>query len=326
MRRVGKWLLCVVVALAAVLGLMWLFGPYEPADLRTEFDDSQWDQGVSTYLAWREAQVDGITEGAQKQVIWAGGPETPTEWAVVYIHGFSATAQEIRPVPDDVAHALGANLIFTRLRGHGRNGDAMLDGTVARWMVDTAEAIALGREVGKRVLVIATSTGGTLAAAAALDPVLMKDVAGIVMISPNFAINSPMAGMLMWPAARYWMPIFAGERRSFKPLNDQHAIFWTTQYPSVAVLPVAALVKAVHRADLGGVKTPALFMFSDNDQVVDATATHAAIAQWGGPVTLWQPQLTDADDPAQHVIAGDIVSPNQTAPVVTRILNWAKEL
>ncbi len=27
-----------------------------------------------------------------------------------------------------------------------------------------------------------------------------------------------------------------------------------------------------------------------------------------------------------HVIAGDIVSPNQTAPTVARILAWAKEL
>lgn len=326
MRRLRKWVSRCAIALFALIGLLWLLGPYEPASLSTDFDASTLDQGVDAYLAWREAQSDGITAGAEKQVVWAGAPETQTKWSVVYLHGFSATSQEIRPVPDNVARALGANLVLTRLEGHGRDGDALAQATVAGWMFDTAEALAIARKTGQRVLVLSTSTGGTLAAAAALDPALMRGVAGIVLVSPNFAVNNPAARLLTWPAARYWVPLVAGPERSFEPLNRAQATYWTTRYPSTAVLPMAALVKAVGKADLGQANVPALFMLSDEDQVVDATATRAAMARWGGPVTQWHPNLTAADDPFAHVIAGDILSPSQTAPVSAFIVDWAKGL
>ncbi|WP_254796880.1 alpha/beta hydrolase [Sulfitobacter albidus] len=277
-----KWVGRIAGGFAAVILLLWAFGPYEPADLATDFDAGELDRGVSAYLNWREAQVDGITPGVEKQVIWAGAPETATEWAVVYIHGFSATAQEIRPVPDRVAEALGANLVLTRLQGHGRGAEAMAEGTVAGWMNDTAEALAIANKISDRTLVISTSTGGTLVAAAAVDAGLMQEVAGAVMISPNFAVNNPAAPLLTLPAARYWVPLIAGDRRSFEPLNDDQARYWTTKYPSTAVMPMAALVKAVDRLDLSDTETPALFIFSDEDQVVDATATRAALAEWGG--------------------------------------------
>lgn len=325
-KAVVKWFGRGVLAVLAVLALMWIFGPYEPVDLRADFDASQLDKGVGTYLTWREAQVTGITDGIQKQVIWAGVPEEQTEWSVLYIHGFSATAQEIRPVPDDVAQALGANLVLTRLQGHGRGSEAMADGTVAGWMADTAEALAVARKVGKRVLVLSTSTGGTLVSAAAIDSALMQGVAGAVMISPNYAINNPAAPLLTLPAARYWMPAVAGQRRSFEPLNAAQETYWTTEYASVAVLPMAALVKAVAKADLSEANVPALFIFSDEDRVVDPQATHAALARWGGQVDVWHPELGEGDDPFAHVIAGDIVSPNQTAAVVAQITEWAKGL
>lgn len=318
-RALGKGLLGIL----AVLALMWALGPYEPADLAASFDEAQLDRGVTAHLVWREAQVAGITPGVQKQVIWAAAPETQTEWSVVYIHGFSATSQEIRPVPDEVAQALGANLVLTRLQGHGRGGDALAEATVAGWMADTAEALAIARRVGRRVLVLSTSTGGTLSTAAALDPALMRGVAGLVMVSPNFAVNNPMAGLLTWPAARYWLPLVAGARRSFDPLNDEQAQFWTTEYPSVAVLPMAALVKAVAQADPAAITVPALFMYSDADRIVVPAATDAVMAAWGGPVQRWAPVLGQTDDPFAHVIAGDILSPLQTDAVVARILDWA---
>jgi len=205
MKRLFKWLGRAALGVVAVMGLMWIFGPYEPAGLDAQFDEAKLDKGVSAHFAWTEAQVTGITPGVEKQVIWAGAPETQTDWSVLYIHGFSATAQEIRPVPDNVAAALGANLVLTRLQGHGRSGDAMAEGTVAGWMADTAEALAVARRVGKRVLVISTSTGGTLVSAAALDPELMQGVAGTVMISPNYGVNNPAAALLTLPAARYWI-------------------------------------------------------------------------------------------------------------------------
>jgi hypothetical protein len=146
------------------------------------------------------------------------------------------------------------------------------------------------------------------------------------MVSPNFGINDPAAPLLTWPAARYWVPLLAGKTRSFEPRNEQQSIYWTTSYPSVAGLPVGVLIKAVEKLDLTQTNVPALFIFSDEDRVVRAERTRDVIAEWGAGTQIINPALGPDDDDSKHVIAGDILSPNQTTPTVEAILNWAKGL
>ena len=63
---------------------------------------------------------------------------------------------------DIVAGAVDANLFYTRLQGHGRSGKAMGEATVEGWINDLAEAEAIGRRIGERMVLVGTSTGGTL--------------------------------------------------------------------------------------------------------------------------------------------------------------------
>jgi len=242
------------------------------------------------------------------------------------LHGYSATLEEIRPVPDMVAKALGANLFFTRLSGHGRDGDAMAEPIGADWLADTAEAMEIGRRLGKKVILIGTSTGGTLAAIAAGDPSMRKDLAGIVFVSPNFKINNPMASLMGWPGARWWGPKLAGETRSFEPRNEMQAKHWTTSYPMVSTVSLVHLVNYADKMDYVGFDTPAMFMFSDDDQVVVASKTREVAAKWGGDVTLDIVTMGEGDDDYSHVIAGDIVSPGQNQRAVDRIVEWIKGL
>ncbi|MEM7520976.1 MAG: alpha/beta fold hydrolase [Pseudomonadota bacterium] len=321
-----KRLVRAALVLALGFAALFAFGPYEDSDLSVSFDPSVLADGVARYFDAQEARFDDITPGVEKQVIWAGASETKTDWAVLYLHGFSASSQEIRPVPEQVAERLGANLILTRLAGHGRTGAALAEARVQDWMQDTAEALAVAREIGDRVLVLSVSTGGTLAAAAAVDATLAKDVAGIVFISPNFGVNNPAAPLLTLPAARYWLPLLAGSERSFEPLNSGQATYWTTRYPSVAALPMAALVKAVTALDFSGATVPALFWYVEQDQVVRADVTAQVAGRWGGPATTVHPDLGANDDPFAHVIAGDILSPDQTEGTVAGILDWAQGL
>ncbi|MEP6064325.1 MAG: alpha/beta fold hydrolase, partial [Paracoccaceae bacterium] len=253
-------------------------------------------------------------------------PNAETEWAVLYVHGFSASSEEIRPVPDQVAHALGANLIYTRLRGHGRSDDALAEGSVRAWMTDVAEGLNAARVAGRRVLVISTSTGGTLVTAAAQDTAMMQDVAGVVFVAPNFGINTPAASLITWPAARWWLPKIAGERRSFEPRNEAHGVYWTTEYPSVALMPMAALIKEVVALDHSQTSVPALFWYSDQDRVVRSDITAKVAAAWGGDTQIIIPELDPTDDPLAHVITGAIVSPSQTDATTKDILQWVRSL
>ncbi len=326
MRTFGRWLGRVILTLVILFAALWLLGPYEDVDLTADFDATALEGDLDAYFASRESVFDDITLGTEKRVIWAQGAGERTDWAVLYVHGFSATSEEIRPVPDMVASDLGANLIYTRLQGHGRGGDAMAEATVAGWMRDLAEGLAAARATGEKVLVISTSTGGTLVAAAAQDAGLMESVAGSVFVAPNFGLNNPAAGLLTFPAARYWLPLLFGETRKFEAQNNAHELYWTTEYPSVAVFPMAALVKDVVALDHSRAEVPALFWFSDDDQVVNPVATRALAARWGGPVTIAGPDLGPEDDPYAHVIAGDILSPGQTAFTARSIVDWVQNL
>ena len=218
-----RWLTRILLALALLIGLVFAFGPREPVALQAPFDPGVFGDSVDSYLAKSEATVENLTPETAKRVVWASAPDTRTPLSIVYLHGFSATSEEIRPVPDRVAEALDANLVFTRFTGHGQDGAALAQASMADWMEDTAEALALGRATGDKVIVIATSTGATFAALAALDADMSRDVQGMVLVSPNFGINNPMAPLLTWPAARHWLPLVAGAERSFEPQNDAQA-------------------------------------------------------------------------------------------------------
>ena len=317
-----KVFLAFVVAIAA----LFVFGPYEPVDVAASFDERKFGEGVGVYLESVESVHDDIRPGSEKRVIWAGQAETRTPLSIVYFHGFSASSEEIRPVPDRVAAALGANLVYTRFRGHGRDGDAMADGSVGAWMQDAAEALAVARAVGDRVIILSTSTGGTIATIAAHDPQMSEGVAGLVLISPNYGIQNAMAPVLTLPAARYWLPWIAGQRRSFEPRSAEQGAHWTTEYPSAAVFPMAAMVKYAKGLDHGVVDIPALFYYSNDDKVVRADLTAEVEAEWGAKTTRATPMLTETDDPFVHVVAGDIMSPGNTDATTEVITEWIRTL
>lgn len=245
-----------------------------------------------------------------------------TDLALVYIHGFSATKWEIEPVHRRVAQALGANLFLTRLAGHGLPGDALARATPADWLADLDEALAIGRRLGRRTVLIGASTGGTLAAMAAARG---ENLAGVVLISPNFGLNRRKGWVLDLPGITRWgARVFGPTRRIDAFGGPDHAAHWTLNYPTAALWPLCDLMRMP--LDVGQATCPALFVWSDRDRVLDPAAIRRAAGAWGGPVTSHPMMLTDHDDPMHHIVAGDILSPLQTAGAVSAITGWIRTL
>jgi pimeloyl-ACP methyl ester carboxylesterase len=320
------------VLLFAVLGItgVLFFGPREklPADLPKPSEELQTalKGDINAYLETAESAYTDMTVGVHKRVIWAGEAGAKTAVSVVNIHGFSATSEEIRPVPDNVASALGANLVYTRLTGHGLSGDAMGTPTGADWLADFVEAMAIARAVGDKVIVLTTSTGGTIAAAATMYENALDDVAGIVFVSPNFATHNKASVLGRLPYARVWAKWLAGERVSWKASNELHEKFWTTSYPPHSIVPMMTFIAANENIDFTKTDIPALFYYSLDDLVVVPAATKAVVDQWGGATTIINPTMGENDDANSHVIAGDIVSPSQTGPASVAITEWVNGL
>jgi nitrous oxide reductase accessory protein NosL len=63
-------------------------------------------------LSASESKIPELRSEVQKRIVWFNKPEEKTEISVVYVHGFSATLQELRPFPDNVASGLKANLFL----------------------------------------------------------------------------------------------------------------------------------------------------------------------------------------------------------------------
>lgn len=317
-----QWMLFAVLGLGSLVVLVACVGPKESVD-RDFTAQIALPTDIDGWLDTREADIPNLKDGVEKRVVWAGTPGVQTETSIVYIHGFSASSEEIRPVPDRVAEALGANLYFARLAGHGRDGPAMAEPVMGDWAQDYAEAMAIGRQIGERVIVIATSTGGTLTA---LGTVEGDAPDAAIFVSPNFELATPAGKLLNLRSAEWLLPLLTGEERGFDPRNEGHATYWTTRYPLVATLPMAALMREVKAQDMSGVTTPALFLISETDRVVSPQATEAFAARWGGPAQVTYAALDEDDDPFGHVIAGDIMSPGQTDWAVQTMLDWIKAL
>ena len=131
----------------------------------------------------------------EARIVWADSARKKTAYAIVYLHGFSASQGEGTPTDIDIARKYGCNLYLSRLAEHGIDTpDAMINLTADEYWASAQQALAIGEELGTKVILMGTSTGGTLALQ--LAATYPDKVAALVLLSPNIAINDPNAWLL----------------------------------------------------------------------------------------------------------------------------------
>lgn len=311
----------VTAALLALLALVYVLGPRPAVDLTIR--EGALPENLDKYIADKEAQLADVVDGAEKTIVWAD-PEkkSQTDLALVYLHGFSASRQETRPLCDLVAKDLGANLYYTRLTGHGRTGEHMGEASLNDWLNDAYEALRIGQRLGKKVVLVGTSTGATLATWLAAQSDV--ELAGMVMVSPNFGLNDPRAGILSGPWGLQIMKLFLGPYRSWEGRSDKHRKYWTTRYKVEAIVTMLALVDLAHAAPLHQISAPTLVVYSPQDKVVDSNQIIPLTERFQSEVVELIP-YEDCADESQHVLAGDIISPESTKPVAEMMTKFIRE-
>jgi esterase/lipase len=81
----------------------------------------------------------------------------------------------------------------------------------------------------------------------------------------------------------------------------------------------------VRDSALEKVKAPMLMMLSPRDQVINVQAAREAFTRFSHP----DKRLIEVDysqSPNQHVLAGDIESPQSNAPMVAQVLEFVRSL
>jgi esterase/lipase len=298
-----------------------------PAKLVNEAQSPQIRGDLTEFLAQEEREAAAhraMIPDTEKRIRWyQDRKNSKTPYSLVYLHGFSATRQEISPVVELVADALGANLFETRLAGHGLQQHALQGVRAEDWLADAAEALTVGAAIGDQVIVMGTSTGATLAMAMVGNPSFAK-VSSIILLSPNFGPKDTSAEFLTWPGGPQLAYLVVGETRSWKPFNELQAKYWSTTYPMDAVVEMMRLVDYVRSKLPLRLEQDLLVFYSPADTVVETDRTVEAFGEIDSPhkQLIVIPASTD---PSNHVIAGNIMSPENNGLVVEDIVDFVRK-
>ena len=273
---------------------------------------------LDDYLRESESRFPGIRPDCEKTIVWHSGRRQRCDLAIVYLHGFSASRMETWPLCDDLAETIGANLFYTRLTGHGLDGHAMAGATVADWQKDGLEAVAIGKRLGRKIILVGTSTGATLATWLAAQPQVAPLIHSLILISPNFFPKNPMAAATLWPPALKAFERFFGGWRCFTVQNAGQSNYWTVRYPLSAIATMMQLVVLTWRIDLQHAAMPLLMLINPWDRVINVTLAAMRYLAFPGRMNKLV-VFRKNRDLGRHVLAGRILSPETTADVAAII-------
>jgi len=191
-----KWLL----AIPSVLVVLYLLGPHpsKPVYSRDMPTVPDSPAGLAQYISQNESQHH-LKPDNEARIIWFNDSlKQVTDYSIVYLHGFSSSQEEGDPVHRNIAAKFGCNLYLSRLAEHGIDtSEQLLPLTADNYWASAEQALAIGKKLGKKVILMGTSTGASLALQ--LAATYPRDVAALILLSPNIAINDPFAWILNDP-------------------------------------------------------------------------------------------------------------------------------
>lgn len=247
--------------------------------------------------------------GTHKNFVWHTSDRARTPYSLVQLHGFSASRREISPVGENIARDLGLNLFQGRLCGHGLGAAGMSVVTAECLLADAEEAMAVGLRMGEKVILLGTSTGAALSLHLAQR--YPDKVAAMILVSPNFRPGDWKSLLLKGPVGAF-LARHVITNHSWKAQSEDEERFWTTSYPMIAAHQMMDLLSATNRLPLNEMKTPLLVFYTPADRVVSVPLILERFADYGGPKELV------AVEKADHVLAGDIKSPDKTTLVMAK--------
>ncbi len=306
--RFLKWL----GAILFILIIVYFLGP-KPALPRLSTGLPQIPaspDSLEKYIAFREARHD-LKPGNEARIIWANDSlKQKTDYAIVYLHGFSASEEEGDPVHRDLAKKFGCNLYLSRLDAHGIDTTEPLGSFTADGYWNSAkEAFAIGKQLGKKVILLSTSTGGTLALQLCAD---FPEIAANLMLSPNIAINDPSAWMLNNHWGLQIAYLVVGHHRTVSDTTQVYARYWYNRYATRSLPELEELIESTMKeSTFNKVHQPCLLLYyykddRHQDPVVKVSAMKRMFLQLATPDSLKkQMAVPDAGD---HVIGSSIKS------------------
>lgn len=306
-------LLKFFVLIVLLLGLFYFLGPrvetpkLNPSEPKVSMDLMVLEKEINQ----REAAIPNIRPDNEARILWADSIPRKTAYSVVYLHGWSASQEEGDPLHQATAKRYGCNLYLPRLAGHGLTEEEPMLNITADALFDSAkEAIAVGKQLGEKVILMSTSTGGTLALPLAGGD---ADIAALILYSPNIEIFDPTAKLLSKPWGLQMARMVTGEDyHEFEDRTPELDKYWTTKYRLEALTQLQVLIdETMVKETFSAVNQPVFLGYYYKDEIhQDSTVSVPAMLEMFEQLSTPEDKKVKVAFPeaGDHVLASYITS------------------
>jgi esterase/lipase len=304
-------ILKIVILSILALFVIYFLGPQPPKPVLNDVLPAVASiDALDSYITAMEAPHK-IKPNNQAKIIWADSSKSQTEYALVYLHGFSASQMEGDPVHQNIAKQFNCNLYLARLAEHGIDTtEDLMNLTAENYWESAKLAYAIGKQIGKKVILMSTSTGGTLALQLAS---VYPEIAGLILYSPNIEVFNPSAPLLDNPwGLQIGRAVLKSNYVDIKYKDSAYPKYWNSHYRIEAVVALQNLLEAtMTEATFKKIHQPtlALYYYKDEahqDNVVKVKAIQKMMQQIATPANLKMEMAIP--NAGNHVIASPIVS------------------
>lgn len=298
-----------ILIVIAAFGIIYLLGPKVAKPVyNTNLPKPVAIDSAVSYVSQLEKQ-HRLKPNNQAEIVWADSLHQQTEYAVVYLHGFSASKEEGNPVHRDFATSINANLYLSRLADHGIDTLAPMQYFTADRLWESAkQALAIGKTLGKKVILVGTSTGGTLALKLAAT---YPEIHSIVLMSPNIAINDDKVWILTHPwGLQIARLVTGGKERLVNGKSPLYKKYWYTNYRLESVVQLQELLESsMTKSVFEEVKQPTLLLYyykNENEQ--DPVVSVPAMLKMFDELGSTKKEKQALPNTGNHVIGSSITS------------------
>lgn len=251
-------------------------------------------------------------EDNEARIEWYNSEVKKTTYSIIYLHGFAGSYRDGYPVNQHIADTLKANIFYSRWAGHGLRPPESLNNFSGQHAWESAkEALAIGNKIGEKVIIMSTSTGGTLAFKLAAE--FPDKVFAIINLSPNLEDDQPGTFVLNSPWGYDIAKLISfGENKKIEHEQQIATQYWDTIYPARALVDLQVLVETTMLPEtFKKVECPVLTLyyhknFIEEDQHVEVSVYEDAHRLLGTPDSLVT--LKPLKTPGTHFIGSDIKS------------------